>query len=223
LANLGTLGLALGFIVAGTAIPMAQLWRRRERLIRGAIAKRESQTRIEHDIPQLDQCVDRLVAEYGRDTFAREQLADPPPRGQERRHYVATLLQLTAERWQVTAPPINVSLVPLRDRTTTAGSFVSTKADWLLTVGHTGKVIDPRLAGWDIRIDPNYLDDDLGLTVIVAHEFAHGVLMRDRITLPGLGDDEVLTDVAAALCGFGGLMLSLQRRIVRGFRNRALT
>jgi hypothetical protein len=77
--------------------------------------------------------------------------------------------------------------------------------------------------GWRIRIDPAFLRDDLALSVIIAHEFAHGVLGRDGVSLSDAGDDEVLTDVAAALCGFGGLMLSLQRRVIRGNKGAALT
>jgi hypothetical protein len=101
-----------------------------------------------------------------------------------------------------------LSLVPEKDRARAAGTFMPT---------------EQRAAAWRICIDPAYVDDDMLLSAILAHEFAHGVLHRDGVTLSNPGSDEVLTDVAAALVGFGGLMLDSQRRVKRGFRGAQLT
>ena len=213
----------LGLIVAGTVFPMVQVWHRRERLIRRELARRGSQALLRAQTPLLEHCVEKLLAEYGVDTFARPQLTAPPPADSNRRSYLTGLLEVSAERWQITPPSTNISLVPQRERDECAGSFMSGSAAWLLTLDGVGRGGQAGTPGWEILIDPAYLQDDLALSVLIAHEFAHGVLGRDGVTLPGVSDNEVLTDVAAALIGFGRLMLKLQRRVIRGFRGRELT
>jgi hypothetical protein len=214
---------SVAVIMAATAIPMLQVWRRRERLIHRELARRENQARIEAELPLLNRCIDLLIEEYGADTFARDMLLTPPASDSDRRSYVRTLIAIAQERWQVTPPPINVSVVPIRSRDREAGTFASISADWIVSFDPAGKVTHSDLPGWELRIDPRYLHDDLALSVIVAHEFAHGVLGRDGVALPGVADNEVLTDIAAALSGFGRLMLNLQRRVVRGSRGKSLT
>jgi hypothetical protein len=207
----------LALIVGPVVFGMARQWRARERSIRQVLDKRNNPKRIEALLPLLDKCVDILIAEYGADTFAGPQLADVPEVPGHRRDYIQHLITLAGERWQITPPPILISVVPHEDRRQAAGTFGPASADWLFNVVSDGTVEPSDEPAWRICIDPAYFNDDLAVATIVAHEFAHGVLARDNITLNDAGEDEVLTDVAAALAGFGQLMLRVQNRVERRY------
>jgi hypothetical protein len=198
-------------------LSMAWQWRARERAIRLALTRRDDPKHFERVAPLLDQCIDKLLAEYGTDTFARPQLSQAPPSEPDRSSYIRTILAIAADRWQVTPPAIDVSLLPAADRARASGTFSLTEQRWLMRLDKSGALVPSADSAWSICIDPVYIDDDLFLTALVAHEFAHGVLHRDGVTMSTPGSDEILTDVATALVGFGGLMLDLQRRVQRGF------
>ncbi len=207
----------LAFIVGPAVVGMVWQWRARERSIRHALEKRNNPRRVEALLPLLDRCVDILIAEYGADTFAHPQLTVVPGVIANRRDFIQHLITLAAERWQITPPPVNLSVVPPKDREHAAGTFVQTTADWSFNVDSDGTIGPSDEPAWRICIDPAHFHDDLAVAAIVAHEFAHGVLTRDAVALASDGENEVLTDVAAALSGFGQLMLQMQNRVERQY------
>jgi hypothetical protein len=210
---------AIALVIGGIAAGMISQWRGRERAIQRALQKRDDPWKVEAILPLLDECIDKLIAEYGTDTFSRNQVTDVPPFAGDRRERVLDLVHLAAHRWEVSLPTIQLSIVPHDERERTAATFQNT-APWAFQASSSGTLARPEGQAWTICVDPAFLHDDLALIAIVAHEVAHGVLERDQVTLGEPGRDEVLTDVAAALVGFGQIMLQLQRRVERRFEPR---
>ena len=78
-----------------------------------------------------------------------------------------------------------------------------------------------RMVEWsdihEIQLASSTLSDADALPVVIAHEVSHLVLERDRVTTGRRAEDEVLTDVATALVGYGILMRRLRCRERRFF------
>jgi hypothetical protein len=69
----------------------------------------------------------------------------------------------------------------------------------------------------EIQVASWVLSDSEALPVVVAHEVSHLVLERDGVDAGSPGQNEVLTDVATALIGYGILMRRLRSRERRFF------
>lgn len=198
------------------------VWLWRERAIRRALAVLEAPRHLTAVRDLIDRSMEVLLDEYGAETFAKPQLASPPARVPGR-PYVETLAQVLAARWEVQVPVITFTVLDPEAARESAGTFLEgVRAS--VRVGGSGEPPDAvATPSWHIAVAASELGDDLGMAVIVAHEFAHGMLSRDGCRATSVGEDEIRTEVAAALSGFGELMLQNQRRVVRGMRRNTLT
>ena len=65
---------------------------------------------------------------------------------------------------------------------------------------------------WKIKVLDRYRNDPEQILSIVAHELAHVALLSRGVRLPDTRENEELTDAAAALAGFGPLMIRLRSK-----------
>jgi hypothetical protein len=121
--------------------------------------------------------------------------------------------KIAAERWQVTLPSLQFRLLD-RGEHRAAGSFgtgVTGAADV-----NAGQDAAAPMVRWsevkEIQVAPDVLSDREALPVVMAHEMSHLVLDRDGVNIGGFGENEVLTDVATALVGYGLVMRRLRSR-----------
>ena len=201
-------------VVVAVAFRVADISDAHRRGFARTLQRRNDPKRAEAVLPLLDRCMDLLVAEYGAETFTPPQLSEPPVASDDPRLRIQQVIQVAGARWQVTPPSIHLTLVAEDARSRFAGQIIEPARGGGLRPRSDERVV-PAPAAWTIAVNPRYLQDDIALSVIVAHEFAHGVLHRDLVSMGDSATDEVLTDVAAALSGFGGLMLRLQERVRR--------
>ena len=197
-------------------------WSRRERQLRAELRRRDDPGRLRALLPQLDRHIDRLLEEYGPDTFAKPQLTLPPRGDKDARSYIHSVIELAAQRWEITLPPIELNVVPHEARSQFAAAFAEGSHE-IMHVSHDTHLTTSETLAWRIYVDPRYLKDSSQTVHMVAHEVAHGVLARDGVALTDVEDDECLTEVATALIGFGQIMLDNQSRVHRGFNGRHFT
>jgi hypothetical protein len=67
-------------------------------------------------------------------------------------------------------------------------------------------------ASYYIEIDQKYRGDPTAVLAILAHEFAHVFLTRRGVRVPNDQQNEELTDVVAALAGFGSILKAACKR-----------
>jgi hypothetical protein len=88
------------------------------------------------------------------------------------------------------------------------------------------RAIISRLTGvsdvWTVEVADRYRSDPEVALVIVGHELAHVALLSRGVRLTPAKRNERLTDVAAALAGFGTLMLRVAQREQLGQRHNAV-
>jgi len=87
----------------------AWLWRRRERQIAAAWRQLKRPLDLATSIHRIDRCIERLLAEYGVDSFAGEQRRELP-KPAPGRSILEELAQVAAQHWQVTLPPLDLRL-----------------------------------------------------------------------------------------------------------------
>lgn len=202
------------FVIAGLNVGvMGWMILERERRIAAAWRRVRSTLDLERSKPLLDRCYDLLMAHYGADTFAVTQLEVTPAAGRHAPGAFEALAESAAARWQVTLPPIRFRLVP-GGRREVAGTYGMTEACGA-TVGEERAATLNWSETHEIGVAGGILGDADALVVVVAHEVSHLVLGRDRVTTGNRSDDEILTDVATALVGYGALMRRLKARTIR--------
>jgi hypothetical protein len=197
---------------------MAWKWHRRERHIRAAWRRLKASLDLATAKPRIDRCIELLLAEYGVDTFSQAQLVTLSPSNAADTGAVAYWARIAAERWQITLPPLELRVIAAKG-SRFAGTFTPGMPTWSAVVGGEDefKPIIRANESYEIQIAAAYLSDAEALPVILAHEISHLVLQRDGVTTGHLGEDEVLTDVAAALVGYGILMRRVRSRERRHF------
>jgi hypothetical protein len=193
-------------------------WQRRERQMRAAWRRFKSSLDLETSRPRIDRCIELLVAEYGLDTFTRPQMEAVPSSPSAGAGLAAHYAQVAGERWQITLPPVQFRMLG-RQGHGFAGTFGSGYS-WTANPAAAQESPD-RMVEWsdiyEIQLASSTLSDAEALPVVVAHEVSHLVLERDRVTTGRRAEDEVLTDVATALIGYGFLMRRLRSRERRFF------
>ena len=130
----------------------------------------------------------------------------------------AQYAQVAAQRWQITLPPVQFRMLGKQGHGF-AGTFGS---GYSWAAYPTAAQENPeRMVEWsdihEIQLASSTLSDADALPVVIAHEVSHLVLERDRVTTGRRAEDEVLTDVATALVGYGILMRRLRCRERRFF------
>ena len=210
-------------MVGLSGIRLLWAWSRRERQLRAELRRRDDTDRLRALLPELDRHIDRLLEEYGADTFVKPQLTLPNRGDRDARSYIHDIIELAAQRWGITPPPIELNVVPHEARSQLAAAFAEGSQDWVMHVSNDSLVHPSQTLAWRIYVDPRYLKDHSQLVHMIAHEFAHGVLARDGVAVEDLEEDERLTEVATALVGFGQIMLDNQMRVLRGFDGRHFT
>jgi hypothetical protein len=117
-----------------------------------------------------------------------------------------------------TLPPLQFRLLSDQEHGF-AGTFGSGYR-WAADLSDGRESTDP-LVQWsgvhEIQVASWVLSDSEALPVVVAHEVSHLVLERDGVDAGSPGQNEVLTDVATALIGYGILMRRLRSRERRFF------
>jgi hypothetical protein len=193
-------------------------WRRRERQIRAGWWRLKSSLDLDASRPRIDRCIELLLAEYGLDTFSQPQIQELPSGRAAGTGSVAHYASLAAGRWQVTLPPLQFRLLSDQEHGL-AGTFGSGYT-WTADLSAARESTDP-VVQWsdvhEIQVAPGMLSDSEALPVVVAHEVSHLVLERDGVDAGSSGHNEVLTDVATALIGYGVLMRQLRSRERRSF------
>jgi len=209
----------VGVLLLVNAGLAAWMWRHRERQIAAAWHHLKRPLDLATSIPRIDRCIERLVAEYGVDSFAgeqRQELPKPTPWPS----MLEELAQLAAQHWQVTLPPLDLRLCSGPVDGEFSGTFSENGQRWTASLRHDTPRGAPGLEGtnlYQIQIARAVFADPEALPVVMAHEISHLVLARDGVVVEGAGETEVLTDVATALVGFGRLMLRLRSREQRFF------
>ncbi len=193
-------------------------WQRRERQIRAAWRRLKSSLDLDASRPRIDRCIELLVAEYGLDTFTWPQMEAVPSSSATGASSAAQYAQVAAQRWQITLPPVQFRMLGKQGHGF-AGTFGS---GYSWAAYPTAAQENPeRMVEWsdihEIQLASSTLSDADALPVVIAHEVSHLVLERDRVTTGRRAEDEVLTDVATALVGYGILMRRLRCRERRFF------
>jgi hypothetical protein len=209
--------LLVTLVLINTTLAIWQ-WQRRERQIRAAWQRLKSSLNLDASRPRIDRCIELLLAEYGLDTLSQPQMEEVPSVHTGGTGSAAHYALLAAGRWQITLPPLQFRLLDDQGHGF-AGTFGSGHS-WAanLTAGHEST---DSLLQWsdvhEIQVASDILSDREALPVVVAHEVSHLVLERDGVDAGSIGENEVLTDVATALIGYGVLMRRLRSRERRYF------
>lgn len=207
------------FLVLAMATAPVLMLLAREYEIWAAWRQLRSSLSLESSRGLIERCYELLVDQYGIDTFAADQLKVTPASSGVGSERFQRLADLAGDRWQVTLPPLSFRLVP-SSRPGVAGTYSRTTGCGY-SLGHTedGSVDLEWSQIHEIGLSPSVLSDDEALPIVIAHEIAHLVLHRDGVTIGNESDDEILTDVATALVGFGELMRRLRSRTRRQYLN----
>ena len=204
---------AVLILIALNAAFAAWQWHQRERQIRAAWMRLKSSLDLDTSRSRIDRCIALLVTEYGLDTFSQPQLEEVPSAAAPGTSGPAHYAQFAAGRWQVTLPPLQFRLLSDSEHWF-AGSY-GAGYSWGVDLNGGRDSTDPMVRWSDVKeiqVASDVLSDSDALPVIVAHEISHLVLERDAVDAGSLGQNEVLTDVATALIGYGVLMQRLRSR-----------
>jgi hypothetical protein len=188
-------------------------WYQRERQIRTAWQRLKASLDLDASRARIDRCIELLLIEYGLDTFTQPQLEEIPASDPMGTSAAAHYAECAAARWQITLPPLQVRLLS-HNEARVAGTFGSGYS-WAAALSAGQQGTEPILRWSDVKeiqLASDILSDTEALPVVMAHEVSHLVLERDAVDAGSLGQNEVLTDVATALIGYGGLMRRLRSR-----------
>lgn len=208
------MGPIFAWIGAFALLPVIGLLDRERRIARDWRTHRGTLD-LEKTGPLIERCYRLLVDAYGADSFAAPWLAETPVPTAQGVEVYQELAEVAADRWQVTLPPLRFHL--LQGSGMVVGTYGRGQA---CAVNYGPEQIPLRVdLEWtkthEIGLARSLLSDREALPVVIAHEISHLVLRRDRVTTGDQSDDEILTDVATALIGYGHLMYRLRSRTRR--------
>lgn len=109
-----------------------------------------------------------------------------------RDRYLASRLRYASEVVRLCAKQYDIPFPDLRVQYVTSNAFAGQ--------------IRREQGRWYVSLAKHFIDDDLRILSIIAHEMAHVVLLSKGVSLPDAVENERLTDTAAVVAGFGPMM-----------------